>query len=914
MSVLGRDGERAAVVRLVEGARSARSGSLVVRGEAGIGKTALVEDVLGPVTGVRVARVAGIESELELGFAGLHRVLFPFRDRWERLPGPQRDALEATFGLAAADPPDRLLVGLATLTLLTDVAVAQPLVCVVEDAQWVDRESLELLAFVARRLLADPAALLFTVREPPEPPAALDGLPTLHLQGLAGDDARALLAAAVPGHLAPDVAERIVYETGGNPLAIMAAAGELTAEQLAGRSLLPDVLPLSARLEAHYLRRVEELPAGARSALLLAAAEPTGDLSLLLRGFEHLGLPSDAASPAEAAGLVALGPDVAFPQPLIRSAVYRSASLAARRRAHEALAAATDSVTDPDRRAWHVAQSTFAPDERVAADLEQAAGRSRARGGSSSVAALLSRAVELTADESRRGERLLEAAAAHLSAGSPAIASTMVEEAAPLLSGDRQRATAQRLRGAVRFAEGRTSETLSILLDAAGTLAPLDAGAARDALLDAFSAAIFSGAALDGGIGRVAATAGRTPRPAGDPATSGDLLLDGLATLFSDGHAAGVPALRRALVSLEAGVPPTGDGLRWLGFGCWAAGTLGDNAALRLLAGRLEQLARAQGALPALTRGLYFLAMAELVAGDLDQAASHFVEGRDLMAATGNRAGLGDLLVLAWRGREAETRARAAAVVTEASARGQGGVAVYADHALAVLELGLGNYRAAAVHASRVVDQDSLFLSTVAVPDLVEAAVRAGDDELAEGALRRCDERAAANGTELALGLRARSAALLAPDDRAEDLYCEAVDRLGAAGVSGHLARAELLYGEWLRRRRRRTDARERLRSAHERFDALGAGAFGERAGAEARATGGSARRRSVETASELTAQESQVARLAAGGATNAEIATALFVSASTVDYHLRKVFRKLGISSRRDLRGTVAAPPASGA
>jgi DNA-binding CsgD family transcriptional regulator len=530
------------------------------------------------------------------------------------------------------------------------------------------------------------------------------------------------------------------------------------------------------------------------------------------------------------------------------------------------------------------------------------------------MAALLTRAVELTADEGRRGERLLGAAAAHLSAGAPAIASAMVEEATPLLTDERQRATAQRLRGAVCFAAGRSSETLSILLEAAEMLAPLDRREARDALLDALSAAIFSGAALDGGVGKVAATARRTPLPATEPATSGDLLLDGLATLFSDGHAAGLPGLRRAVAALEEGVPSTGGGMRWLGFGCWAAGTLADNGALRLLAGRLEQLARAQGALPNLTRGLYFLAMAELVAGNLDQAASHFSEGRALMAATGNRAGLGDLLVLAWRGRESETRARAETVAAEAAVRGQGGVAVYADHALAVLDLGLGNYRAAAVHASRVFDDDSLFLSTVAVPDLVEAAVRAGDDELAEEAFRRCDERASATGTDLALGLRARSAALLAPDDRAEDLHREAVTRLEAAGATGHHARAELLYGEWLRRRRRRTDARERLRAAYERFSAIGAGAFAERAGAEVRATGERARRRSVETTGGLTAQEDQVARLAAGGATNAEIATALVVSASTVDYHLRKVFRKLGIASRRELRGKVAAPTTWGA
>jgi DNA-binding CsgD family transcriptional regulator len=900
--------ETATLDGLLNAVREGLSRTLVLRGEPGIGKTALLEYTIQSATDFRLTRALGIESEMEFSFAGLHQLLVPFLPRLRELPGPQQDALQSAFGLVVGAAPDRFQVGLATLTLLAAAAAEQPLLCVVDDAQWLDLESGEVLAFVARRLYADRIALLFAVRDGAGPRRRLEGLSELFIDGIPEADARELLASVVAGPLDSHVADRIIAATRGNPLALLELTSDLAPAQLRGTSMLPEPLPIGAHLQEMFFRRVKSLPSSAQTMLLLAAADPSGDPVLLWRAAKLLGLTIEAVGPAEAERLISVGPQIAFRHPLIRSAVYHSAPLHERRRIHEALAMASDPQIDPDRRAWHRATAALGPDEGIADELERSADRARQRGGHAATAAFLSRAAELTPDEHQRTERMLAAVEAELISGATNSAQAILLQVTPRLVDPTQRARGLRLQGALRWAEGQLADAPSLLLQAARMLGPLDPQLSTETMLEALQAALYGGQfARDGGAKSVAREALSMSPGARPHMTISDLLLSGFTTLLTEGRAAAFPDLRRAVATLQASELPDDDDLRWFMLGCLAASELWDDQAQHALASRWVGLARDRGALTALPVALNYLGWYEVTEGRLHAAETTLAEGREISRAIGNpgivgASGAGELLRLVWRGREAPARAAAAALSRDAIERGQGAGLTHAQSALAILELSLGNYQAALECARDVYDENLLFLGTLTLPDLVEAGVRGGDREMAADALDRFRERALLSGTQWALGLLARSQALLIEDAAAEDSYIEAIERLQTSRATTDLARAYLLYGEWLRRQGRKRDARMALRTAHETLDSMGAAAFAERARNELLATGEHARQRTVETRDDLTPQEAQIARLAGEGLRNPEIASRLFISGSTVEYHLVKVFRKLGVRSRTEL------------
>ena len=909
--LLDRREELEALDRLLRSVRQGFSATLVIRGEPGIGKTALLQRVVESSPDFRVARVEGVESELEFAFAGLHHLLLGFLPQLDALPVPQRRALRAAFGLVGGGAPDRFLVGLATLTLLADAAVEQPLLVLVDDAQWLDRESAGVLGFVARRLQADRIAVLFAARGPGEAPGTLEGLPELPLGGLPESDALELLRSRVEGRLDDRVGERILDQARGNPLALIEFARALTPAQLAGRSLPPDPLPLGGQLEEHFGRQVRKLPAEARTLLLLAAAQTSSPPELFWRAAKALGLDPEVAG-GEAERHLAYTPRVVFRHPLGRSATYGQAPMAERRSVHAALAEASDPEHDPDRRAWHRAMAAIGPDEGVAQDLERSAGRARERGGYGGAATFLARAAELTPDERGKAARLLGASQAELAAGDLPRAEALLSELPPLAEDRFQHGQALRLRGAIDYARGQLAETPSMLMRAAEMVDPFDPCLARATILEAMQAALYAGRlGKDGGLLAVAGAARAAPRAPASRETAADALLEGFSRLILDGYAPGVPGFRRAIDLLAGAREPPEECLRWLMLGCLAAGVLWDDEAEHRLANRWVQLARDLGALTTLPVALNYLGWYEVQAGRVAAAESLLLEQREIAAATGNAGvvgprGAGDLLLLAWCGREPEARDAAAAMKRDCIERGQGAGVVHAQSALTLLELGLGRYRDALWCAIDVYEEDLPYLGTLVLPDLVEAAARSGEQDVAASALDRLSKRARASGTSRALGLVARCRALLAGEDDAGLLYGEAVERLQGPHTGPELARAHLLFGEWLRRRRRRLEARDELRQAYEMLDAMGATAFAERARVELLATGGRARRRTVDARSELTPQEARIARLASDGLPNAEIAARLFVSASTVEYHLGKVFRKVGVTSRTQLHAAL--------
>jgi DNA-binding CsgD family transcriptional regulator len=898
----------------VEDVQAGQSRVLVLRGEAGIGKTALLEYLQGRAAGCRIARAAGVESEMELPFAGLHQLCVPVLHRLGRLPGPQGEALAVAFGLREGDAPDRFLVGLAVLSLLSDVAEEYPLVCLVDDAQWLDRASAQVLGFVTRRLVAESIAVVFAVRESGDE-QDLMGLPELLVDGLADPDARALLASVITGPLDDRVRDRIVAETRGNPLALLELPHGLTPAELAGGFGLPDAPALSGRIEESFQRRLTPLPPATRLLLVLAAAEPVGDPVTLWRAAERLGIRFDAATPAVAAGLFEFGGRVRFRHPLVRSAVYRSAPAEARHRVHQALAEATDPDLDPDRRAWHRAHATMGLDEEVAAELERSAGRAQARGGLAAAAAFLQLAAELTPEPTRRARRTLAAAQSKHQAGAPdtALSLLAMAEAGPL--DELQRARAELLRAQVTFAVNRGRDAPPLLLAAAKRLESLDAALARETYLDAFSAALFAGRLARGGSVREVAEA-VLAADWGDSSRRSplacDLLLDGLAVLTTRGYAAAAPTLKRALLAFRDEPMSEADTLRWLWLACRIARGLGDDASWDELTDRQVQLARHAGALSLLPIALIERFGVQLFVGDLDAAASLVAEAEAVAEATGSQlAPQGAIALAAWRGREAEASALIQASRQEVERRGEGLWLIATEWASAVLFNGLGRYQDALAAAEQAAeDPHELGVSTWVPTEIVEAAVRSGHPERAAGPLQRLQEISRAAGTDWALGVEARSRALLSEGEAAERLYLEAIERLGRTRVRVALARAHLLYGEWLRRLHRRLDAREQLRIAHQLYSSMGMEGFAERARRELLATGETVHKRSVQTRGELTAQELQIARLAKNGLSNPEIGARLFISARTVQYHLGKVFTKLAISSRSQLDRVLPSEP----
>jgi DNA-binding CsgD family transcriptional regulator len=900
----GRRRECQTIDRLLAAARSGRSGALLVRGAPGIGKSALLDHAIESASGFRVARATGVQSEMELAFAGLHQFCGQMLGRLHRLPGPQRDALSAAFGLTAGAAPDRFLVGLAVLSLLDEVAQDRPLLGVVEDAHWLDQASAQVLAFVARRLHAAPVALLLAVRDPGRP-GEFSGIPELELSGLTDADARRLIASAIPGRFDERVRDRIVAEAQGNPLAVLELPRGLTPAELAGGFGLTARQPLTGRIEESFLRRIQALPADTRRLLLIAAVEPCGEPALLWRAAGRMGIGCDAAAPAEADGLIRIGAQVGFRHPLVRSAVHRAASPDECRDAHRAIAEAIDPDVNPARRAWHRAEAALGPDEEVAGDLERSADRAQARGGLAAAAAFLERAAALTPDPARRAQRTLAAAGAKLGAGAPdaALGLLALAEAGPLDA--LQSAQLEWLRAEIAFATSRGSDAPPLLIHAARRFEPLDPRLARDIHMQALEAAMFAGRLGRGrGVGVLeAAEAARAAPPVPGPPRAVDLLLDGLATLLTEGWAAGVPLLRRAREAFREE-----DELRWLGLAWSTAADLWDDTATYALATREVERAREAGALSRLPIALNQLAGIHVHAGEFATAASLIEEATAITEATGGaRVSYGALKLAAWRGREAETAALIDACVKDAGARGEGMLITFTEYAAAVLENGRGNYAAALAAARRACEHEELFATRV-LPEYIEAAVRAGEPELATAALERLSEQTQASRTEWALGLEARSAALLSDGDVAERLHREALRRLGRCRAAAQLARAHLLYGEWLRRERRRLEAREQLRTAHDMFLSMGAEAFAARAERELLATGEHARRRTVETTSELTPQELQIAGLAHAGLSNQVIAARLFISPRTVEYHLHKIFTKLGIASRTQLDQTPLA------
>ncbi|SCL33033.1 regulatory protein, luxR family [Micromonospora rhizosphaerae] len=912
----GRGRETAALERVLAEARAGSSAILVLRGEAGIGKTALLDYAAGRAAGFRTVAIAGIESEMELPFAGLHQLCAPMLGRLHELPGPQRDALAVAFGLREGEAPNRFLVGLAVLSLLAGAAEDQPLACLVDDAQWLDDGSMQVLAFVARRLLAESVALIFAVREP-DVDRKLAGLPELIVEGLSEPDARALLASACPAPLDPLVRDRIVAEAHGNPMALLHVPRALAPAELAGGFCLPGRPPLASRIEDAFHQQFRSLPQDSQRLLLTAAAEPTGDAGLLWRAAGLQEVPVDAAAPAEAAGLVEFGARVRFHHPLVRSAIYERTPPPDRRAVHRALAEATDPHRDPDRRAWHRAHAATGPDESVAVDLERSADRAQGRGGVAAAASFLRRAAELTPDPARRVTRALAAAELDIDAGGAEQADSLlaVAEAGPL--DDLQRARLERLRARLVFAQLRCSDAPRLLLDAAHRLAPLDAALARDTLLEAVGAAIFAGRLGAGPGPREVAEAARAGPSPPTPPRAVDVLLDSMAGLIIDRSAASVDALRRALhiVRQEQKSGPTDVDRRWL----WLAfrvipeplvPELWDDDAWQEMATGAVRIARETGALSVLPMALTYKALYHVFAGEFHAAAALIDEATAISDATGGAPMMYTSLVLgAWRAQETQARDLIETTIEEVRVRGEGRTVSLAEYAAAALHNGLGRYDTALAAATRACQYEDLGFFGWALVELIEAAARSGQPEAAAAALDKLTERTRVSGTEWALGVEACSRALLSDGPGADALYREAIEHLGRCRIAVHLARARLLYGEWLRRQNRRQESRTQLRSAYEAFSRIGADGFAERARRELQATGETARKRTAATVAELTSQEAQIAKLARDGHTNAEIAAQMFISPRTVEWHLGNVFSKLGVSSRRQLR-TLLSPP----
>jgi DNA-binding CsgD family transcriptional regulator len=896
---------------------TAKSGSqvLVLRGEAGVGKTALLAYTTELASGFRCVQLAGVESDMELAFAGLQQLCAPLLNHLDELPEPQREALAVAFGRGVGPTPDRFLVGLAVLSLMAAAANDQPLLCVIDDAQWLDEVSVQTLAFVARRLLAEPVALVFAARDAGAAPLA--GLAELTISGLSDIDARELLDSVMLGGIDPRVRDRIVQETRGIPLALVEVPRNVTATELAGGFWVAGTRSSAGAIEQGFMRRIQGLPTDTQRLLLVASAEPVGDAALFLRAAAQLGISIDALAPGEAAGVIEFGPRMRFHHPLMRSAAYRVADLTERRAIHRALADATDPKSDPDRRAWHAANAAAGPDDEVAAELEASAGRAQGRGGIAAAAAFLERAATLTSDPAVRGARALAAAQAKRDAAAPEAAYELlaIAELAPL--SDLQRAKAALLRAQMEFARSRGAETdaprlaepAAQLLDAASRLETLDDDLARETYLEALAAAMYAGRlgaprAQEHVAEAALAAVSRAPvlRPI-------DLLLKGMAERIGGSAAAGLDALRTALELMCAPAQrDDGECLRWLSLAfpipeC-AAAEVWDDELWHRVAAEMVRRARDAGALAVLPTALVANAGFRVVSGELASAATLIEEANAIVAATGDRPLRYHAMTLAaWRGDPAAAVGMIEKAAADGIAKGEGRVLGATGFFGAVLYNALGRYEEALGAARQACEDVDLGPYNWSLTELIEAAAYTNQREAAEPALRRLQESATASGTDWGLGALASAQALLADNEQADALFTEAIERLERTRVVVDLARAHLRYGEWLRRVHRRHDAREQLSAAYEMFTRMGAQAFAERARRELVATGEKVRKQPVSSGDDLTAQEAQIARLAGDGLTNQEIGAQLFISTHTVEWHLRKVFVKLGITSRRQLR-----------
>ncbi|MFI7067573.1 AAA family ATPase [Kribbella sp. NPDC050124] len=900
----GRRTECETLAGLVTAARSGRSAVLVVHGEPGIGKTALLDFVADSARGTRTLRVSGVESQMELAFAGLHQLCEPLLDGVSRLPAPQANALSIAFGLTAGSPPERFLIGLAVLTLLSEAAGDEPLVCLVDDAQWLDRASTEALTFVARRLEAEAVVLVFGLR-PDRNQESWEGLPYLTLRGLPDDEAEALLESALIGPVDDRVRRRILAEAHGNPLALLELPRWWTTAELTFGAQPAQPRTLTSRMEEVIRRQLEALPVESRRLLLTAAAEPLGDIHLLWRATALIGVGTDAAVPAQQAGLIELRDTVRFRHPMIRSVAYRFATVPERQAVHGALAEVTDPALDPDRRAWHRAHAAAGPDEVVAAELEHCADRALSQGGLAAAAAFLEQAALLTPNASARAERQLSAAESMLHAGTYEASLNLlaVAEHGPL--GDLQRARIDVLRAQVAFASRHGNEALPQLLAAAQRMEPLDAERALDSYLDALTAALFAGRLASGpGPSEVAQAARSAPSSAARLRRE-DLLLHGVSVLFAESYPAAAPLLRRATEVFDSDQVSLEEGVRFMWLAAVVASDLWDERAWDRLTRRHLTITREAGALSALPLALNARVFVDLFTGELATAADLVEEIRVVTeAAETSFSPYGAIGLAAFRGREEHAFPLIAAALREVTARGEGVGVSLTNWARAMVCNALGRYpEAMAAAREAAAFPAELGVSNWGLVELIEAAVRAGDRATAVAAFEQLYELTQASGTDWALGVAARSEAQLYDGTHAEDLYREATDRLERTAVRAELARARLLYGEWLRRENRRVESRSQLRAAHDALTAMGMDGFAERARHELAATGETPRKRTLATRLDLTAQELHIARLATQGLSNPEIGAELFISPRTVEWHMRKVFAKLGINARRHLR-----------
>ena len=903
----GRRDELAELEALVRRARVGHSGALVVCGEAGVGKTALLDHVIAEAgTTVRTERIVASQSEMELAYAGLQQLCGNMMGSAARLPAPQQEAIEAAFGLRSAAAPSPFLVGLALLGLLTEAAEDRGLLCVVDDAQWLDQASARALAFAARRLDAEGVALVLVMRRPDE---VFAGLAHLVVEGLSHEDAREILRLAVPGGLDQRVRDQLIAEARGNPLALRELPRALNPAQIASGLTLSSTLPLENRIEQSLVVQLASLPAPARLLLLLAAAEPTGDPGLLWRASAVLGLGPDAFDAAKDAEALVVGTRVGFRHPLVRSAVYRAASPADRRRVHAALADVTSAEHDPDRRAWHRASATLHPDEEVAADLERSAARARTRGGPAAAGAFLERAAELTPSPFHRGQRLIEAAEAKHDAGAPGAALRLLESARALPLTTLQEALVARLHARAGYALRRDRSGVQQLLAAAQGLEELAPVLARDTYIEVLAAATYGGRLGDAEQVTAVANAILAATPAAEESDrAGDLILRGQALLAAEGQEAAIATLRRAQRAYLEQAPDFLE-LHWMWFASRAAQDLWDPAGLRALADRQVELARAEGVVTVLPIALSLLLLVQMIDGDLDAAEASCDEIDAIKEATGNPLPrYGRLLLASYRGQADDVERWAERIRADGQARGEGYALSAANFSQAVLYNGLGRFAEAVACGRRELPYThELNLAMRTLVELVEAAAHTGEYELAETALRQLAGVTRPVGTSYALAVLGMAEAQLREGEEAENLYRDAIKRFEHERIPIWVGRCRLLYGEALNRQGRHADAREQLRAAHEVLTACGLNGFAQRAADELRASGEPLRVRERGSEAQLTEQELNVARLAREGLTNREIGARLFISAHTVEYHLRKVFAKLGIKRRTELKPALA-------
>jgi DNA-binding CsgD family transcriptional regulator len=906
--LLDRSTERAAFDRLLADVRAGESQALVLRGEAGIGKTALLSHLVSNATGCHIVPTAGVEAEQELAFAALHQLCAPMLDRLECLPGPQRDALMTAFGLSAGRPPDRFMVGMGVLGLLSDHARDQPVLCVIDDAQWLDLASAQVLGFTARRLRAESVAMVFAVRgsaddEMPD----LAALPDLLISGLPDGDARTLLASTHLGQIDDRVLDRLIAESRGNPLALAEIPRGFTPAELAGGFAPGNSVTLPRRIEESYRRQIAGVTPAARQILLIAAAEPTGNPVLVWRAANRLGIGPevDIAASLTAAGLLEFDSGVRFRHPLLRSAVYRAATAPDRRRVHEVLAEVTDPVTDPDRRAWHRAQAADDVSEDVAADLEHRAGRAQARGGLAAAAAVFERAAELTPDAGRRGERLLAAAQAKHEAGMPQAGLALLAMAHAVPLSELARARADLLGAHIAFALHRGRDMPALLLRAAARLQPLDPALARTVYLDALRVAWYAADPGSSATLRDVARAATTALPAATPLQPADLLLKGLAVRYTAGFRAGVPMLKTALKAfLDPGTA------HWPWLANTTAVDLCDDVAADLISSKSLRSARDAGALALLPAVLTQRIIVQILAGDLTEAGALLDELHDVSEETGVHwpTAYSAQVLAAWSGHESRTASLIAESTADAERRGEGLGPLIGGWSWAILCNGTGRFDEALPAAQKATasSQEMGILTWAPLVELIIAAGRIGGDlgsaAVGADALQRLNEMTQACGTDWALGMEACCRAVLSGDETA---YRESIERLTRTRIRPYLARAHLYYGEWLWRCDRRVEAREQLQTAHGLFSAMGMEAF---AATAATKLGTAGRTRLDKTSTELTAQETQIVRLTRDGLSNAEVGARLFISPRTVEWHLSKIYNKLGITSRRQL-GHPATP-----